>query len=56
MKHPPIRWFRYVKLHDLGAWLDLGWFYDGDVMHMPHGCYGCTVEWLCSCPLVGPLP
>jgi hypothetical protein len=49
------RIFRYVKLDHLGAWLDVGWFYDGDVMHMPHGIYGCTVEWLCSCHLVEPI-
>ena len=49
------RTFRYVKIRDIDAYLALGWFFDGDVMHMPHGVYSVIMEWLCSeCPPIEP--
>jgi hypothetical protein len=43
------RVFRYVPYADIGAYLDLGWAWDGATMHMPHGAYAVILEWLCGC-------
>ena len=43
-----IRIFRYVGLSDIGAYLALGWHWDGSHMHMPHGAYSVVLEWLCA--------
>ena len=41
-----IRIFRYVGISDIGAYLVLGWHWDGASMHMPHGCYSVLLEFL----------
>jgi hypothetical protein len=49
------RIFRYVRFRDVDAYIWLGWFYDGSIMHAPHGCYAVTLEWLCDCYPVEPV-
>ena len=44
-----VRIFRYVGFDDLDAYLDLGWYFDGENM-LPHGAHGVILEWLCDCP------
>lgn len=49
------RIFRYVRFAEIDAFLALGWYFDGDVMHMPHGAYAVTLEWLCDCFPIEPV-
>lgn len=42
------RIFRYVRFCDVDAYLGLGWYYDGSIMHAPHGAYAVILEWLCA--------
>lgn len=48
------RIFRYVRFQDIDAYLALGWYFDGDARHMPHGAFAVTLEWLCDCYPVEP--
>lgn len=45
------RIFRYVRFADIGAYLDLGWYFDcrEPPLHMPHGAFAVILEWLCDC-------
>lgn len=46
---------RYVRFRDIGAYLDLGWHFDGgEPLHMPHGAYAVILEWFCDCAVVEP--
>ncbi len=40
-----IIWFRYVKFSDIPAYLALGWEWDGEPLHAPHGYYAALMEW-----------
>jgi hypothetical protein len=49
------RTYRYVRHHDVVAYLDCGWaIVDADMAH--HGFYGVLMAWLCECRCVEPRP
>lgn len=46
--------FRYVPYPKIGAYLDLGWYWDGTLMEGPHIKWAVVMEWLCDCPVREP--
>lgn len=50
-----VRICRYVRFADIDAYIELGWYFDGGQMHMPHGAYSVILEWLCDCFPIEPI-
>lgn len=49
----PSRLFHFVRIHDVGAWLRLGWHDTGPLPGV-HGEWSHGLEWLCACAPVYP--
>ena len=37
--------YRYVPYALIDRYMALGWTWDGEMMHAPHGCYAVLMEW-----------
>lgn len=46
--------FRYVRIPDVEAWLQLGWRPLPALDGTHHGCWSVMLDWICPCPPVEP--
>lgn len=41
-----MKWFRYVRLEDVGVYLVKGWTIADDMADTHHGTYACLMQWV----------